>query len=95
MAGGHPGLGPADGIHHLRGKDLVHKAEVPVAGDHPVVVDGHAAALLAAVLQSVQGRVDGQGHILGAGLVVDTENAALFVERVGKIRHANSFVSPY
>ena len=93
MAGGHVSLGLAHIGHHLRGKDFVHQTEVPVAGDDAVLVDGHAAALLAAVLQSVQGGIDRHGHILGAGLIVDTKNAALLVKRVGKIRHACSFVS--
>ena len=55
MAGGHVGCGAGHRRQHRRGKHLVHQAEVPVAGDDAIVVDGDAAALLAAMLQSVQG----------------------------------------
>ena len=91
MAGGHVGLRLAHRGHHLGGEHLVHQTQVPVAGDDAVLVDGHAAALLAPVLQGIQGRIHGHGHILGAGFVVDAEDTALLVERVSKIRHSDSF----
>ena len=91
MAGGHVGLGLAHRSHHLGGEHLVHQPQVPVAGDDAVLVDGHAAAFLAPVLQGVQGRIHGHRHILGAGFVVDAEDTALLVEGISKIRHSDSF----
>ena len=93
MAGGHMGRGLCQRAQHRRGEHLIDKAEVPVAVDDAVVVHGDAAALLSAMLQRVQGRVGGSGHILGAGTVIDAENAALFVKRVCKIRHYSSSIS--
>ena len=60
---------------------------IPVAGDDAVVVDGDAATLLTAMLQSVQGRVGCGCHILGPGTVIDAEHTALLVQRICKIRH--------
>ncbi len=55
---------------------------IPVALNDAIVVDGDAAALLAAVLQRVQGGVSGSGHVLRPGPVIDAKNAALFVKRM-------------
>ena len=87
VAGGHVGCRAGNTGQHRRGEHLVHKAEIPVAGDNAVLVHCDAAALLPAVLQRVQRRVGGSRHILGARAVIDTKNAALFVKRICKIRH--------
>ena len=87
VAGGHVGCRAGNTGQHRRGEHLVHKAEVPVAGDNAVLVHCDAAALLPAVLQRVQRRVGGSRHILGARAVIDAKNAALFVKRICKIRH--------
>ena len=39
-----------------------------------------SAALLPAVLQCIQGRIGGSGHVLGARPVVDAKNAAFLVD---------------
>ena len=87
MARCHVGRGGGKTAQHGRGEHLVHQAEIPVAGDDAIVVDGDAAALLAAMLQSVQGRVGCGCHILGPGTVIDAEHTALFMQRICKIRH--------
>ena len=55
MAGGHVCRGGGQACQHLRGEHLVYKTQIPVAGDHAVIVDGNTAALLPAVLQRIQG----------------------------------------
>ena len=87
VAGGHVGRGTGQACQHRRGEHLVHKAKVAVATDHAVIVDRDAAALLTTVLQRVQCRVGGSGHIFRSGTVIDSKNAALFVKRICKIRH--------
>ena len=67
--------------HDLGREHLVHEADVLVAGDDAVVVDGHAAALLAAVLQRVE-RAVGHGYDVLAGAGYDAEYAALLVQLV-------------
>ena len=67
--------------HDVLGEHLVHQTHVLVAGDDAVVVDGDAAALLAAVLQRVE-RAVGHGYDVLAGAGYDAEYAALFVQLV-------------
>ena len=55
MTGSHVCRGSGQTCQHLRGEHLVYKAQIPVAGDHAVIVDGNTAALLPAVLQRIQG----------------------------------------
>ena len=55
MTGSHVCCGGRKACQHLRGEHLVYKAQIPVAGDHAVIVDGNTAALLPAVLQRIQG----------------------------------------
>ena len=93
MAGSHVGGRLCQRGQHRRGEHLVDKAEIPVALNDAIVVDGDAAALLAAVLQRVQGGVSGSGHVLRPGAVIDAKNAALFVKRICKIRHYSSSIS--
>ena len=93
MAGRHPCAGVGKAGQNRRGKDLVDQTQIPVAVDHTVVVDGDAAALLPAVLQRVQSRVRGCGHILCSCAVIDAEHAAFFVKRICKIRHYSSSIS--
>ena len=80
MATGHVRIGVGKACQHRRGEYLVHKAEVAVADNDAVIVHSDAAALLTTVLQSIQGRVGGSGHILGTGTVIDAENTAFFVQ---------------
>ena len=67
--------------HDVLGEHLVDQADVLVAGDDAVVVDGDAAALLAAVLQRVE-RAVGHGHDVLARAGNDAEHAALLVQLV-------------
>ena len=82
VTGGHVRIGVCQTCQHCRGEHLVHKAEVAVADNDAVIVHSDAAALLTTVLQSIQGRVGGSGHILGTGTVIDAENTAFFVQRI-------------
>ena len=66
--------------HHVPGEHIVHQAQVPVVADDPVVVDGHAAALLAPVLQSVEGVVGVGHHVFLAGFIVYGKHAAFLVQ---------------
>ena len=91
MARCHVGRGGGKTAQHGGGEHLVHQAEVAVALDDTVIVDRNAAALLPAVLQRIQGRIGGSGHVLGARPVIDAENAAFLVQRICKIRHWFSF----
>ena len=85
MAGGHLGV-MGQIFQHALGKDFAHKTQVAVAGQHAVHVQGDAAAFLAAVLQGVQGAVHRADHVGLAGLVINTEYAAFFVQGFGKGR---------
>ena len=78
-------------VHHLRGKHFVYQAKIPIACDHTVHIDGNAAAFLPAVLQSIQRIVNGAGHVGFAGMVINAEYAALFMQAVIDLVHTFSF----
>ena len=79
VARGHPRpLG--QGGQHLGGEYLADQAHVPVPMKDAVHIQGHAAALLAPVLEGIQGGEGGVDHIGTAGTVIDAENAAFFPE---------------
>ena len=77
MAHGH--AAPAQPLQHLGGEYLADQAHVFVAGDHAAVVDGDARALLAPVLQGVEGVIGDGGGVLRAG-GTQTEDAALLMK---------------
>ena len=88
MAGGHLGaLGQV--LQNPLGEHFTHQTQVPVVGQHAVHVQGNAAAFLAAVLQGVQCAVYGADHVGLAGLVINAENAAFFMQCIGggKFKH--------
>ena len=82
VAGGHLGA-VGQFLQHALGKDFADKAQVAVAGQHAVHIQRDAAALLAAVLQGVEGTVYGADHVGLAGLVIDAEDTAFFMQRLG------------
>ena len=89
MAGSHLGT-TGEFFQHALGENLADKAQIAVAGQNAVYVQGNAAALLAAVLQGVQRTVHGADHISLAGFVIHTEHAALLVQGfsvLGKFAH--------
>ena len=91
MAGGHLGAF-RQVLQHPLGEHLAHQAQVPVAGQHAVHIQGDAAAFLAAVLQRVQGAVHGADHVGLAGGIIDAEDPALLVQTADiqrKIAHGN------
>ncbi len=55
MSGSHMGRGLCQRGQHRRGEHLIDKTQIAVAGDDAVVIHSDAAALLPAVLQSVEG----------------------------------------
>ena len=89
MAGGHLGaLGQV--LQNPLGEHFTHQTQVPVVGQHAVHIQGNAAAFLAAVLQGVQCAVYGADHVGLAGLVINAENAAFFMQCIGggKFKHS-------
>ena len=74
----------------LGGENLRHQAVVLVALDQAVVAHRDAAAHLAAVLQGVQRKIGGSGHVLVVPLGIDAEYAALLVQ-LAKLLHVSSF----
>ena len=78
VADGHAAAGQL--AEDVLGEHLAQEPRVHVAGDDPVVVDGDAAALLAAVLQRIE-RVMRYIDDVGAVVAhVDAEYAALLVQ---------------
>ena len=92
VAYGH--LPAREAAHDVLGEDVVHKAHVLVAGYHAVVVYRDAAALLAAVLQRVEGAVGHGDDVLVLGAGDDAEDAALLVQLIEELRFHSSFHSP-
>ena len=64
MAHGH--VAGAQVLQDLGGKDLADQSHILVAGDDAVVIDGDAGALLAPVLEGIQGVVGAGGGISDA-----------------------------
>ena len=75
-------VAPGHGVEHVLGEHLVHQAQIPAFIEHAVVVHGHAAALLAAVLQCVQRVVGGGYHVQLVAFAVHAEHAALLVNLI-------------
>ena len=81
MAGSHVGGRLCQRGQHRRGEHLVDKAEIPVADNDAVVVDGNAAALLSPVLQSEQPVVNRSSHIVSVK-IIHAEDSTFFVQAI-------------
>ena len=73
----------AQGAEPLRRKHLVHQPHIPVRGEHAIVVHRDAGALLAPVLEGVQGVIGQGGHIRRLRRV-HAEHAALLLDVAGR-----------
>ena len=58
---------PGESVQNLFGEDLPHQPQVLVGGEHPVVVDHDAAALLSPVLESIQAVIGQPAHVRRTG----------------------------
>ena len=73
----------AQGAEPLRRKHLVHQPHIPVRGEHAIIVHRDAGALLAPVLEGVQGVIGQGGHIRRLRRV-HAEHAALLLDVAGR-----------
>ena len=75
----HGDVAAAQGLQPLRREHIVYKAHIPVGTENAVVIDHHAGAFLAPVLQGEQTVVHQTGQVCRFR-GIDAENAAFLVQ---------------
>ena len=73
--------------------EITDQSQILMDGDQAVVIDRNTAALLTAMLQSVQRRVSTAGYMVGSVGIVDTENTTFFMDIVEQIFSPHQYSS--